>query len=104
MEIKAELKKPYTEEQRINFIVQYNHKQRYEIKETDTSLIAFYEIKKLTPEQIEQAKANAYDLEIDPLHARKKRKIILGTWTEEDEENYIKEVKRLSKEISQRYI
>ena len=40
MEIKAQLKKPYTEEQRLDFIVQYNHKLGYEIEETETHLNA----------------------------------------------------------------
>ncbi len=41
MEIKAKLDKPYTEEQRINFIVEQNHQQGYEIRETETSLEAW---------------------------------------------------------------
>lgn len=41
MEIKAELQKPYTEEQRLDFIVTYNHNQGYEIKETDEALQAW---------------------------------------------------------------
>lgn len=41
MEIKAQLNKPYTEEQRINFIVQYNHQQGYEIRETELALEAW---------------------------------------------------------------
>lgn len=41
MEIKAELDKPYTEEQRINFIVENNHRQSYEIRETETALEAW---------------------------------------------------------------
>ena len=40
MEIKAQLKKPYTENQRIDFIVQYNHNLGYEIEETETHLNA----------------------------------------------------------------
>ncbi len=40
MEIKAQLKKPYTDEQRINFIVEYNHKRNYVIEETETQLQA----------------------------------------------------------------
>lgn len=40
MEIKAELKKPYTQEQRIKFIVENNHKLGYVIEETETSLQA----------------------------------------------------------------
>lgn len=41
MEIKATLKKPYTEEARINFIVEQNHQQGYEIRETETTLEAW---------------------------------------------------------------
>ena len=41
MEIKAELKQPYTEDERIEFIVEQNHKQGYEIRETETSLEAW---------------------------------------------------------------
>ena len=41
MEIKAELKQPYTDKQRMDFIVEQNHKNGYEIKETETSLEAW---------------------------------------------------------------
>lgn len=41
MEIKAELLKPYTENERMDFIVQQNHKNGYEIRETETSLEAW---------------------------------------------------------------
>ena len=41
MEIKAELKQPYTENERINFIVEQNHKNGYTIKETETALEAW---------------------------------------------------------------
>ena len=41
MEIKAELNKPYTEETRMNFIVEYNHNLGYEIRETETALQAW---------------------------------------------------------------
>lgn len=40
MEIKAKLIKPYTDEQRIKFIVENNHKKGYVIEETETSLVA----------------------------------------------------------------
>ena len=40
MEIRAELSKPYTDEQRIRFIVENNHKKGYVIKESATSLVA----------------------------------------------------------------
>ena len=41
MEVKAELLKPYTDEQRLDFIVEYNHQLGYEIKEIETSLQAW---------------------------------------------------------------
>lgn len=41
MEIKAKLKKPYNEKEKLNFIVQQNHKLGYEIKETGTALEAW---------------------------------------------------------------
>ena len=40
MEIKAELIKPFTDEQRIKFIVENNHKKGYTIEERETSLVA----------------------------------------------------------------
>lgn len=51
MEIKAKLDKPYTEEQRINFIVEQNHQRGYEIRETQTALQAWG----LTEEEQKQA-------------------------------------------------
>ena len=42
MEIKATLKKPYTENERMNFIVQYNHGIGYTIEETETELQALW--------------------------------------------------------------
>lgn len=41
MEIKAKLLKPYTENERINFIVEQNHNNGYEIRETETALEAW---------------------------------------------------------------
>ena len=40
MEIKAELTKPYTDEERMNFIIENNHKLGYLIEEAETSLQA----------------------------------------------------------------
>ena len=40
MEIKDKITKPYTEDERINFIVENNHKLGYEIRETDKELQA----------------------------------------------------------------
>lgn len=41
MEIKATLNKPYSEEERMDFIVENNHNLGYEIKETETELQAW---------------------------------------------------------------
>lgn len=68
-----------------------------------------YEIKAIpeppAPTKDEQihARKGAYTEEIDPLHARKFRKTILGEWTEEDEAEYVEQVKALSAEIAERY-
>jgi hypothetical protein len=40
MEIKAKLEKPYTENERMSFIVEYSHNQGYVIEETETELQA----------------------------------------------------------------
>lgn len=58
MEIKAKLNKPYTEEQRLNFIVENNHKLGYEIRETQTELQAWGYTEE---ELLKQVKQNKYD-------------------------------------------
>lgn len=59
MEIKATLKKPYTEYERMDFIVQYNHGMGYAIEETETELQALG----YTEEEIaEQEKARIQEL------------------------------------------
>ena len=40
-----------------------------------------------------------YSSQIDPLHARKARKVILNDWSEANEAEYVAEVARISKEI-----
>lgn len=70
--------------------------KRYEIK-------AVPEPPAPTKEEQEQARKAAYTAEIDPLHARKTRKTILGEWTDNDETEYVAKVKELSVEIVERY-
>ena len=53
MEIKAILEKPYSEEERIDFIVTQNHKNNYNIIETETALEAWGSDE---TEELEQAK------------------------------------------------
>ncbi|WP_086254436.1 DUF4376 domain-containing protein [Campylobacter vicugnae] len=64
MEIKAVLKKPYTDEERIEFIVNNNHNNGYQINETDTELQA------LGRNDLEIAKSNKLD-ELSELKATK---------------------------------
>ena len=58
MEIKAELIKPYTEEQRIKFIVEQNHRLGYSIEEQSTKLVALG----LTQEELDQQERNRKDM------------------------------------------
>jgi len=58
MEIKAILEKPYTEEQRLNFIVTNNHQLGYEIKETEIALEAWGDTQEELLKQVKQAKYN----------------------------------------------
>ena len=41
MEIKAELKQPYTDNERLDFIVEQNHKKGYTIEEADNALLTW---------------------------------------------------------------
>lgn len=49
--------------------------------------------------QIKAARASLYAELVDPLHAEKQRKIILGEWTEVDEAEYVEQVKTLTAKI-----
>lgn len=50
-------------------------------------------------EIIKQTRASLYKTLIDPLHAEKQRKVVMGVWTETDEANYTAEVTRLTEKI-----
>lgn len=58
MEIKAILNKPYSENERTEFIVLNNHQKGYEIKETDAALEAWGYTEEEVLEQAKQAKYN----------------------------------------------
>lgn len=58
MEIKAILQKPYTEKEKIEFIVEYNHKQGLIIEETETELQALgYTEEELQQQEYERIQA-----------------------------------------------
>ena len=61
MEIKAELKQPYTDKQIMYFIVEQNHQLGYEIRETETALEAWG----YTEEEIQEQECERRNQEID---------------------------------------
>ena len=57
MEIKATLLKPYTEEQRVDFIIEQNHRNGYEIRKTETALEAWgYTEEEKEEQEVERVK------------------------------------------------
>lgn len=58
MEIKAKLNKPYTDKQKMDFIVEQNHKNGYTIEETDKALLAWG---KTDEEKLNNFKAAKYN-------------------------------------------
>ena len=52
-------------------------------------------------EIIKQTRARLYSELIDPLHAQKQRKVVLGIWTEADEAEYVEQVKALTVKIQE---
>lgn len=83
MEIKATLNKPYTEQQKIDFIVTQNHNNGYEIRETELALEAWGYTQEeqaeqerqridglsLTPSDVERALYKAKDMDFEDLKA-----------------------------------
>lgn len=57
------------------------------------------EYKEAKNAEIAKVRASMYAELIDPLHAEKQRKTVLGEWTEVDEAEYVAEVKRLTQKI-----
>lgn len=88
MEIKAQLNKPYTNKQRLDFIVSENHTKGYEIKETETALEAWGFTDEEIAEQEKAKKITEYKQElkeIDEKSARSMRAKLAGTSTEADD-------------------
>ena len=108
MEIKAKLNKPYTDKQRIDFIVSENHTKGYEIKETETALEAWG----LTAEEIAEKEKQAHKTELiaqlddlDLKAIRALRALSAGVGTVEDKskleelESQAAEIRRQIKEL-----
>ena len=87
MELKATLNKPYTDSQRLDFIVINNRQLGYQIKETETALEAWSKTEDEKAEEAKRAQREtiiaqlaALDLEaIRPMRAKE-----AGTATQED--------------------
>lgn len=66
MEIKAELNKPYTESERLSFIVEQNHKLGYAIEEQEDKIVALgktdEEISKEQEERLNHLTCTALDI------------------------------------------
>ena len=87
MEIKATLNKPYTDKQRIDFIVSENHTKGYEIKETETALEAWGLTAEEEAEKEKQARKQELMAQLDALDLkciRSLRAIQAGVSTDED--------------------
>lgn len=87
MEIKATLNKPYTDKQRIDFIVSENHTKGYQIKETETALEAWGYTDEEKAAQQKQAHKTELIAQLDALDLkciRSIRAIQAGTSTEQD--------------------
>lgn len=63
MELKAKLLKPYTLEQRANFIIVYQNQQNCEIIETDMALEAWYSEEEQTQKREENFKAQFFEIQ-----------------------------------------
>ena len=54
-------------------------------------------------EEVRQQRETAYVAEVDVLHAERQKNTVLGTWTEEDEAEYIQKVIDRTNAIKERY-
>lgn len=88
MEIKAQLNKPYTDVQRIDFIVEQNHQKGYQIKETETALEAWGYTEEEIAEKEKEQKIAEYKQELKELDEKSTRSIrakLARTSTEADD-------------------
>ena len=67
MEIKATLEKPYTEDERMAFVVEQNHKLGYEIRENETELQAWGKTEEEIQEQLQKQRNQEIDEKVKEL-------------------------------------
>lgn len=68
MEIKAELKQPYTEDEKMAFVVEQNHKLGYEIKETEDALEAWGKTEEEIQKQLQENRNQEIDEKVKELY------------------------------------
>ena len=105
MEIKSTLNKPYTNEQRMDFIVEQNHNNGYEIRENNKTqnLEAWGYTKEEIQEQQKQNQINELIQQLDEIDlktVRPLRAIQSGQGTQEDH-NKLLELEQQAEEIRQ---
>lgn len=103
MELKASLNKPYSNIERMNFIVENNHNKGYEIKETKTALEAWGSTEEEIQEQEKQNQINELIEQLDIIDlktVRPLRAIQSGQGTEEDQQ-MLNELEAQAEEIRQ---
>lgn len=87
MQIKAQLNKPYTDKQRLDFIVEKNHTNGYEIKETENALEAWGYTEEEKQAQAKEARKKELITELSELDLKQIRSLAAkaaGTATDED--------------------
>ena len=78
MEIKAELRKPYEEKTRIDFIVENNHQYGYEIRETELALEAWGYTEEEKEEQQKQTRIVELENKINTLKQESVSELLYG--------------------------
>lgn len=75
MEIKAQLNKPYSKSQKLDFIVQYNHNLGYKIEETSNALEAWGKIPAEIEEEEKEIQKILIQLQLDDLDKKRIRAV-----------------------------
>ena len=102
MEIKAILEKPYTEKQRIDFIVTQNHKNGYEINETEIELQALGYTQVELEEKAIQVQKLEIQKQLDELDKKRIRAVCepsMKTETQSWLEFYNEEIQKLREQL-----